>query len=269
MRRLLFLMSLILLISTPLLAGVYEGVGFPEKPGPREFIVDKADLLSASQESSLKSELDKLLTDKAIPIVVVTITSMRVYDAQALTIEQYARQLYDHWGIGHQRVRVVGSGIGRHQDIDWNKGILLLVSMRDRKARIELGAGFGHTKDYLCRRIMRDNIIALFKRGDFPGGIESGVRALVQMARGEKISAPPRPWWHYGLVVLFFVLLVWTAISLQQSGSSGWAWLFWGIVFSILGAVLWSMLTHRSRGGFSGGSFGGGFSGGGGATGSW
>ena len=264
-------MCLIFLASAPLIGGVYEGVGFPEKPGQREFIVDTADMLSATQESSLRTELDSLLTDKAIPIIIVTITSLRVYDAQALSIEQYARQLYDHWGIGHERIRVKGAGLGRSQDINWNKGILLLISVRDRKARIELGAGFGHTKDYLCRRIMRDNIIALFKRGDFPGGIESGTRALIQMARGEKISAPPRPWWHYGLVALFFFLLVWTAISLQQSGSSGWAWLFWGIVFSILGAVLWGILTSRGRGGggFSGGSFGGGFSGGGGATGSW
>ena len=265
-------MCLLFLLSTPLIGGVYEGVSFPEKPGQREFIVDTAEMLSTTQESSLRAELDSLLTDKAIPIIIVTITSLRVYDAQALSIEQYARQLYDHWGIGHERLRVKGAGVGRSQDISWNKGILLLISVRDRKARIELGAGFGHTKDYLCRRIMRDNIIALFKRGDFSGGIESGTRALIQMARGEKISAPPRPLWHYALIALFFFLLVWTAISLQQSGSSGWAWFFWGVVFSILGTLLWVLLTHRgssSSGGFSGGSFGGGFSGGGGATGSW
>jgi uncharacterized protein len=65
---------------------------------------------------------------------------------------------------------------------------------------------------------------------------------------------------------------IFTVISLIRRGSGGWAWLLWGAVFAIVGALLYQMLTSSSRGGgggFSGGSFGGGSSGGGGATGSW
>lgn len=91
------------------------------------------------------------------------------------------------------------------------------------------------------------------------------------MARGEKIPIPPRPWWHYALIVLFVALMIFTGISLYRSGASGWAWALWAVIFSILGTILYQTLTSKknSSGGFSKGSFGGGFSGGGGASGSW
>lgn len=55
-----------------------------------------------------------------------------------LSVEQYARQLFDHWGPGFK---------------DRNYGILLLVSVGDRKARIELGAGWGgEAADRRCRQ---------------------------------------------------------------------------------------------------------------------
>ena len=131
-----------------------------------------------------------------------------------------------------------GAGWGREEQLSWNKGILLLVSVNDRKARIELGADYRHTKDALCNRIMQGHIIPFFKRGDFAGGIRAGVNALEEMARGEQISAPPRPLWHYLVVVAAVILFIWTVTSLVQSGASGWAWIFWGVVFSIGGAIL-------------------------------
>lgn len=117
---------------------------------------------------------------------------------------------------------------------------------------------------------MQNHIIPFFKKGDYEQGIVSGVKALVQMARGEEITAPPRPMWHYLLIAGAVLLGIFTVVSLIRRGGSGWAWLFWGIIFSIIGTILYHVLTSRGgSGGFSGGSFGGGFSGGGGATGSW
>jgi uncharacterized protein len=91
------------------------------------------------------------------------------------------------------------------------------------------------------------------------------------MARGKALPRQPRPWWHYALVVGAIVLAIFTVVSLIRRGSSGWAWLFWAVIFGIIGAILYHALTNRGGrgGGFGGGSFGGGFSGGGGATGSW
>ncbi len=267
-----FLLKLILL--TIFLFGLPEfaeaKVRFPPKPSGDSFISDEASLLSADSASELEVRLTEVLKERAIPIIVVGIGSQHDYGAGSMSIETYARILYDEWGIGHQRVTVRGAGVGRSEDIDWNKGILLLVAVDDRKARIELGAGFGRAKDSLCASIMSEHIIPFFKAGDYEGGILAGTRALAQMALGETVTAPPRPSWHYALMVLLPILAGFTFVSLIRRGSSGWAWLFWTAVFSILGWLFYVILTSSGDSdGFGGGSFGGGFSGGGGATGSW
>lgn len=233
-----------------------------EPPGEREFVRDLAEMIDAEDESRIREICDNLLTDKATPIIVVTIESMADHGGEGMRIETFSTLLFNQWQIGHAR-------LGEH---DWNTGILLLVSENDRKARIELGAGWGRREDALSQRIMDEQIIARFKQGQFSEGIVAGVEGLDKMARKLELPTKPRPWWHYALVVGFIGLAIFTGVSLFRRGSSGWAWLFWGVVFAGIGALLYHVLTSRSSGGgggFSGGSFGGGFSGGGGATGSW
>lgn len=234
-----------------------------KRPGERDFIVDLADLISSSDEQRIRDIATKLLNDKATPIIVVTIESMAKYGGAGMRIETFAHLLFDQWSIGQAKVN------GQF----WNTGILLLVSRDDRKARIELGAGWKHEQDSLAQQIMDEQIVPRFRQGDFSGGIVAGVEALDKMARGLELPKPPTPWWRPLLVAGFFALVIFTVISLIRRGSSGWAWLFWGAVFSLIGYLLYSFLrsstSSGSGGGFSGGSFGGGYSGGGGATGSW
>jgi uncharacterized protein len=232
-----------------------------DPPGPRQFILDEVGVLDPAVKTQIQQECDKLLTDRATPIVVVVISFMGSYGEPNLPIETFARLLFDQWQVGIAK-------LGRE---DWNTGILLVVSVGDRKARIELGAGWGHGKDPVCQQIMQEHIIPRFKQGDYAGGIMAGVKALDAMARGKPLPVVPRPWWHTPLVLGFIGLLIFTVVSLVRRGSGGWAWLFWGVVFSVIGYLLYAMMTRSSSsdGGFSGGSFGGGFSGGGGASGSW
>jgi len=232
-----------------------------DPPGDREFVRDLADMIDAADEQRIRDMCDALLTAKATPIIVVTINSMAEYGQTGMRIETFAKLLFDQWQIGHAKLG----------DQTWNTGILLLISKSDRKARIELGAGWGLSKNAACDQIMQDYIIARFKQQDFSGGITGGVEALDKMARELELPTIPRPWWHYALVVAFIGLAIFTVVSLIRRGSSGWSWLLWAAVFSLVGYMLYQMLASRSSsgGGFSGGSFGGGFSGGGGSTGSW
>ncbi|QDS89931.1 hypothetical protein EC9_41330 [Rosistilla ulvae] len=232
-----------------------------QPPGEREFVRDLAGMLNPGAKEKIQELCDSLLTDKATPIIVITIESMAQYGGERLRIETFATLLFDQWGIGQATLG----------DQEWNTGILLLVSRDDRKARIELGGGWGRREDALCRQIMDDYIVAEFKQGRFSEGIVAGVEALDTMARKLQLPTRPRPWWHYALVVGAIGLGIFTVVSLVRNGSSGWAWLFWGAVFTVLGVILYQLLTSRggSSGGFGGGSFGGGSSGGGGATGSW
>lgn len=232
-----------------------------EPPGDREFVRDLAGMLDENTTKQIKEICDKLLTDKATPIIVVTIDSMAQYGGADMRIETFATILFDQWQIGHAKIG----------DEDWNTGILLLVSKNDRRARIELGAGWGHREDKLCQQIMDDYIIANFKQGQFPAGILAGVEALDKMARKLELPTKPVSAWSYVIIAVVIGLVIFTVVSLIRRGSSGWAWLFWGVVFAVIGAILYQVLNNNNSGGggFSGGSFGGGFSGGGGASGSW
>ncbi len=240
-----------------------------QRPGEREFVRDNAGLLSDQDKKEIQALCDKLLTDKATPIIVITIDRMQDHGGDGMRIETFARLLFDQWQIGPAEIN--GSV--------WNTGILLLVSQGDRKARIELGAGWHRDKDQLCKQIMDEQIIPRFKSQDFSGGIKAGVVALDAMGRELQLppsaaqSQQPRSAWAPWGGLAMIGLVIFTIVSLIRRGSSGWAWLFWGVLFSGIGYILYQMATNSNRGsssgGYSGGSFGGGYSGGGGASGSW
>ena len=232
-----------------------------ERPGQHEFIRDLAGLIDERDKHEIRQICAKLLREKATPIIVVTIESMAKYNGAGMRIDIFARLLFDEWGIGHAKLR----------GEPWNTGILLLVSKEDRKARIELGAGWAHDKDAQCQRIMSERIVPFFKRGDFSGGILSGVESLDKMAHGLEIPDPPLPWWTYALIGAFFAVVFTSFVSLVQSGTHGWGFVFWSITIGIVTWLLIQMLTNRSSNGYGGdgGSFDGGCSGGGGADGGW
>lgn len=232
-----------------------------QPPGGREFVLDKAEILTEADEQKIREIADRLLTEKAAPIVVVTIESKAQHGGAGLRIETFARLLFDQWGIGPATLG----------DDPWNYGMLLLVSEQDREARIELGAGWKRDKDAVAQQIMDDLIIPHAKRGQLSQGIVAGVEGLDRMARDLQLPTRPRPTWHYVVGAIFVGLAIFTIVSLIRRGSSGWAWLMWAAIFAGVGAFLYHMATSSSSGGggYSGGSFGGGFSGGGGASGSW
>jgi uncharacterized protein len=243
-----------------------------ERPGPREFVIDRANMIDPSDISSIQGECDELLTDHTIPLFVVTIESMGRYSSQSTAIEQFASLLYNQWGIGYLK----------KDGKPWNKGILLLVSRDDRMARIEVGAGYGHTEDVECRTIMENQILRRFRGTRFSAGIRTGAEALVVMAReAEGEVSLSSILIHWMSLFTPIAITIFTLVSLIRTGRRGLAWIMWGALFSFP-ALLLSTFGSANTGGdgnvggswgggtsFSGGSFGGGFSGGGGATGSW
>jgi uncharacterized protein len=70
---------------------------------------------------------------------------------------------------------------------------LLLVVLRERKVRIEVGYGLeGTLTDLRSARIIRNEIVPRFRAGDLPGGIAAGVRAILGTIEGT-YSAPETP----------------------------------------------------------------------------
>ena len=217
-----------------------------DPPGDREFILDRAGMIRPGDAESITAICDVLLSEQVIPIVVVTIESMAWYGGDGMSIERFAFELFNQWEIGYESVN----------GTPWNRGVLLLVSRDDRKARIELGATWGHGANAYCQQIMDEQIIPNFKDGRFSAGILAGVVALDKLARNEPLPDAAK----------------------SSSDSGG------GFLSGIMGVLLYPIVlivalfkaifgggrrSGGSGGSFSGGSFGGGFSGGGGASGSW
>jgi uncharacterized protein len=239
-----------ILATTTGLVSAQDGVSFPDKPPRQHFWVDEVRLLRPEDAAEIDRIAGELLRSEKVPLVVVTIRSLASYGAEDWGIERYARELFDHWGIGSERR---------------NYGMLLLVSAGDRRARIELGVAWGTRHNVAAYEVMDRLIIPSFKRGDFSTGILDGVRGLDAMARDLALPRPKTAWWQ---PVLFFGLIalgIGVAISLIKSGRRGWGW----ALLAALGVVLFFALRSAMSRSGSGGSFGGGFSGGGGATGSW
>jgi len=230
--------------------GPARAVSFPDKPPKEHFYVDEAGLIGEPEGKEIDRIAGDLLKEEKVPIIAVTIESLAAHGAAGYTIERYAYELFNTWGIGMKRR---------------NYGMLLLVSKGDRRARIELGAGWGHSYNLQAQEVMDTLIIPEFKAGNYSGGILAGARGMDAMARGLQLPKPKQPWWVMPLFIGLLVLAIGTIVSLFKSGRKGWGW----ALLIGLGMMLFFLLRAAAKSGGSGGAFGGGMSGGGGASGSW
>jgi len=144
-------------------------------PAHGYFILDHAGLLPQSDAKAVDQTTLTLAAEKSVPLYVVTIESMAAHGGDGLPIELFARRLYEQWG---------NTATFEARDY-WRQGILFLISLEDRRARIELGVSWGGQSDEHCEAIMSEVIIPAFKQGDYATGIRGGVEALDAMSRGE------------------------------------------------------------------------------------
>jgi uncharacterized protein len=224
------------------------------------YVSDHANLLSDEEQEKIERWLWQIESKTGVEIIVMTIYSIDDYAGTPNdSIEEFATALFNTYGIGNMPA---------------NNGVLLLVAVSDRKARIELGAGYGRSRDADARKIMNSVITPKFKNADYAEGITDGVKAIALEFAQARIGL------NWPLIVLLAAvpILVLIAISLFMSGKRGWGWVCIGLLLLVLLAIFFVVrktLKHMPRSSSSSwssgglGGFGGGFSGGGGATGSW
>ena len=134
---------------------------------------DEARLLDAASTQELDATLKAYEAKSGRQIVVLTINSL-----EGDALEDYAIKVARAWKLGRK---------------GQNDGILILVAKDDHKARIEVGYGLeGTLPDALAGRIIRDEMVPRFRRGDYPGGIKGAVGAVIAVLDGS-YSAPPDP----------------------------------------------------------------------------
>ena len=245
------------LAFTPALLRSAELPPVPARDGVGFFIHDYAGLLDKVATERIQQAQKQAFEEHDTPIIVVTIASMSRYGHSG-NIESLATEWFNAWRIGTED-RPDGA----------NRGVLVLVSVGDRKARIELGGDWGKDWDAYCQRVMDREMVPFFKQQDYGRGIANGVESLLLMAeRGPQGTAP--------------ALQVREPSGDETNDGGG------GLNNGIGSCCAWpllmllALLSTLFRGGFgshgggysggsgySGGGFSGGRSGGGGATGSW
>lgn len=254
----LTLTVIIFLTSVAAYAAEDENKNFAPYPNPdRGYVTDIANALTSEQEEEMESWLYTTEKRTGFEIAVVIIDSIKDYKGTANgSIESFATGLFDKYGIGN---------------MPDNNGVLLVVAIKDRKARIELGAGYGRRRDSDANRIMQNVIIPQFRKDKYDAGIMKGTKAIL----AEFASVRIFPGWIKLVVVFAIIAMIPITISLFRNGKRGWGWVCAGLIIVLLLVLLRfaqntleSLPKDSGAGGFGGG-FGGGFSGGGGATGSW
>jgi uncharacterized protein len=226
--------------------GVVLGQGGYPSPTD-DYVNDYAGVMNEQDIESVRKMFKDLERQTGIEAVAVTINSIHDYHTGDATIESFATNLFNTWGIGHKKE---------------NNGILVLVVVKDRRCRIELGGRYGRRYDSDMKEVIEMNMVPYFKTGAYSRGISVGSRSVIAKVTRE-VSWLSFHKWHI-IIGILIAVCVFAGISCMRSGKKGWGWAF----FVAAGMLLLFLLKALSEGKSSSG-FGGGSSFGGGASGSW
>jgi len=256
-RNLIYILSILFL--SLLTAQFSHAVSIPETPG--NHVVDLAGIIDNSTEAKLNQYLRELEQKTTAQVAILTIKSLEGESLEDLSITV----AHDKWKLGQK---------GK------DNGVLLLVSLKDRKYRIEVGYGLeGVIPDSMVGSIGRSYLVPFFRKGDYSNGIYAAALALAnEIAKdsGVKITGMPQlkrtvqrtgekqaPGLFGTIIsILFFAILIILFIRNPK-------------LFLML--LLFSSIGGRRGGWGGGGGFGGGGGvggggggfGGGGASGGW
>lgn|SRR5690606_2725198 len=242
----------------------------PEPMSPPRLVNDFVNILSAEENSQLEQKLRAYHDSTSTQIAVVVVQELGGYE-----VVDYAVRLGEEWGVGQGET---------------NNGIVVLVSIDDRKAAIVTGYGLeGAITDAATRRIRENQMNPNFRNGNFYKGLDEATTTIIKLASGEFSAEDLEPEVPKGalfiaafigitFIILFIVIIAvirrkrnhigkkgldfWTALWLishmggKGGGGSGGGGSGWG------GGGFGGGSSGGGFGGFGGGSFGGGGSGG-------
>lgn len=159
-----------LMIADPVLARI-------DVPYLQGRVTDDAEIMSPETIARVSETLQAHEASTRNQVVVLTIPSLEGED-----IENFALRVFETWQLGQ-----------RGKD----NGVLVIIAPKDRRMRIEVGYGLeGVLTDLEAGRIIRNIMTPRFKNGDFNGGIQQGVDAIIAQLSGDDslpASAAPSP----------------------------------------------------------------------------
>jgi len=224
------------------------------RPSSSLYVQDYAGALSRETQGKINRLGAKVADKSGAQGVVVVVQSLN-----ETPIQEYANELLRQWKIG---------------DKEKNNGFVIVVAMKERQSRIEVGYGLeGALNDAKAGRLQDEYLIPLLQQGKIDAGVWETYKAVMRIVTDEYnsggkaetrkpasigpssnfVSWSELPWWAKWLLVTVASLLL------------IYDWLFLGgmVTFMIL-----ALFRARSGGGVGGG-YGGGSGGGGGADRKW
>ena len=260
----------ILAVSLGLVAPLAWGLD-TTKLKPSGYVNDFAGVLTPGGKQALEIYCANLERVTGAQLAIVLVDSLGDEP-----VEDVANRLYREWGIGQK---------GK------DEGALILLSVRDRKSRAEIGYGLEpFITDGAAGGILRA-IRPILRQGNYGGALLAAaeqIGAQIAQGKGIELGEPASPQRRYRprgsipfpliMIAIFFLLSALGRSGMRGGGGGG------GLLTGmLLGGLLGGGMRSRSGwggGGFGGydggwgggggfGGFGGGTSGGGGASSDW
>ena len=128
-------------------------------------IVDLAGVLPAHDSEQLSARLEAHEQQTGNQVAVLILPSL-----EGEPLEEYSHRVATTWRLGRKGT---------------DNGVLLLIALKERKLRIEVGYGLeGTLTDLRSAHIIRNEIVPRFKAGDIPAGVRAGTDAILQTIEG-------------------------------------------------------------------------------------
>lgn len=211
----------------------------PLPPAPARYFNDYAGVVAPEVVARLDEKL-KAFDDQTSSQIVVAVFP----ELPSASMEDFTVRAAQAWRVGRKKL---------------DNGAVLFVFVKDRQMRIETGYGLeGALPDATAHRIIEERITPAFRSGDYAGGLEAGVDAMMAATRGEYTASPapvrgrPQPG-GFGSSFWLVLLVLFIVIAMSRGGRRGRTY---GRRGYYGGGPWWG-------GGFGGGGFGGGGGGGG------
>ena len=245
------------------------GPGLQPVPKLTARVTDLTGTLTAEQQTQLEQKLAAFESAKGSQLAVLIVPTVAPE-----AIEQYSIRVVDEWKLGRKSV---------------DDGALLIIAKNDHRVRIEVGRGLeGVLTDAMSNRIISETVTPAFRQGNFYGGIEAGLDAMMKLIEGEPLPPPEHRWQPGGrshgsgsLPFILFAVFIGSVVlrgifgrtlgSALTGAGAGLLVLLTGYalalaVLAAAGAFLFTLLGGLARGsGWSsyprGGGFGGGWGG--------
>ena len=170
-------------------------------------VTDPAGLLSADQAEQLNELLLDYETETSNQFAVLIIPSL-----EGEVLESYSIRVAEAWALGQA---------------DKDNGLLLLVTLAERRLRIEVGYGLeGVLTDAFCGRVIDNTIVPYFKNEQYFEGVSAGLLELIRQT-GDEFSPNPAleavsggagdRFGAYLFLILPFLMILLVSIFLSRS----------------------------------------------------